>query len=222
MRLPWRSGSKKEAHKESQDEFASKTSDPRQELFRIMVTSLPEDSDQSAGAKESLRSAINGIEKDTVFKAQTLILNQSETHPRIALAVWDALGRRNPDATLNQMADNFEYMEELGWGSAGAMVGLVVRAFPNEAHHSSFTSQQQQALIRLEDSRWNKLFEADGGSKSEKRKKYDACVFEAALAYPHQIEHIISIADERKPTSLESIEIFLVSDGADSLRSGEL
>jgi len=175
----------------------------RQQLFDCMMENVPNGMNPSQSVRNSVWNSLKELDASTAEKVQGMILTHRAKHHNIALLPWDALERLNPKESLNRIVDNFDYMAALGWGYPAAMPGLVLRAFPNEPWAKNLTTEQQHALLRLEDSRWQKNFTSEGGTKTKIRPTDPACVEEVVVARPRDIERIIDLAATRQPESIE-------------------
>jgi hypothetical protein len=187
-----------------------------------MMVNVPDGMTPAPEVRQTVRSSLELIELVTARKTQEMIEAHRADHGNIVLMVWDVLGRRDPNAALNRIADNFDYIVKIGWGYTGVIPGLALRAFPGHLLEADITTEQQHALLRFEDSRWDKNITIDGGTKSRIRNKDLDGITELVAARPQDVERIIDLATNRKPESIDHYLALLGSAAPEPLKDGEL
>lgn len=215
MRLPLWLSPRARAKKDS-------TQKARDELFEVIMRSMPETQNTDEPFERSLRGSLDQFDEVAARKAIALLHDKDEYSDRVARMIWDAAERRDPSALLERIADNYDYIVSLGWSYAGSMPGFVLRSFPADLIEASLTTEQQHALLRLEDASWEKNFSPHGGSKSVSRIPMIEQVTDVVLACPLEIERIIDLARNRNPKSVEHYLALLDSSNSQPLREGEL
>jgi hypothetical protein len=193
-----------------------------EKLSDCLLINVPDGMNPAPEVRASVRKSLDKIDAVTAHKVETLVDTRRADHHTIVLMVWDVLERRDSNAALNRIADNFDYITQIGWGCTGAMPGFVLRAFPIELVGANLTTDQQRALLRLEDSRWHKNFTPEGGNKSSIRSTDIKEITEVVLSRPYDVERIIDLATTRKPKSAEHYFALLDSDAPEPLKDGEL
>lgn len=196
----------------------------REELFECLMLNVPNGMNPAPEVRRSVRDSLDRIDAVTAHKVKTLVEDRRSEHTIIVLMVWDSLERRTPNGALRRIADNFDYILRIGWGYTGTLPGYILRAFPKELIDAELTTEQQQALLRLEDSRWRKDFTVDGGSKTLIRKKELDIheINDLVLSRPHDIERIIDLAVTRQPQNIDDYLAVLGSAAPEPLKDGEL
>lgn len=219
MKLPlWLNAkARREARAEHEAALAA-----RESLSECLINNVPDGMNPAQEVRESVRKTLDNIDAATARKVEALVGTRRAEHQNIVLMVWDVLERRDPNYTLNRIVDNFDYIIQLGWGYTGAMPGFALRAFPSELVRVELTADQQHALLRLEDSRWDKNFTVEGGNKSSIRSRDIKEITDVVLSRPYDVERIIDIAVTRKPESAEHYIALLNSDAPKPLKDGEL
>lgn len=183
---------------------------------------MPETQNTDESFERSLRGSLDHFDEVAARKAIALLHGKDEYRDRVARMIWDAAERRNPSALLERIADNYDYIVGLGWAYAGSMPGYVLRSFPGDLIEAALTTEQQHALLRLEDASWEKNFSPHGGSKSVSRIPMIEQVTDVVLARPLEIDRIIDLARNRNPKSVEHYLALLDSSNSQPLREGEL
>lgn len=195
----------------------------RDELFECMMVNVPDGMNPSPESRKSVRGSLEQIDATTARKVMTLVEDRRAEHVIVVLMVWDFLQRgKAPNAALNRAADNFDYIIQIGWVYTGSIPGFTLRAFSGQLMEAELTTEQQHALLRFEDSRWDKEMTKEGGSKSLIRPKDIDGITAVVVARPHEIERIIDLATTRKPESVEHYLTLLDSPAPEPLKDGEL
>jgi hypothetical protein len=194
----------------------------RDALFDSMMGNVPDGMSPAPEVRKSVRDSLEQIDAGTARKVMALIESRRAEHVIIVLMIWDVLERRDPNAALNRIADNFDYIIQIGWGYTGSMPGFALRAFAGHLLEEEITTEQQHALLRFEDSRWDKNFTTKGGNKSLIRPKDIDGITTVVVARPHEIERIIDLSTTRKPESVEHYLALLDSPAPEPLKDGEL
>ena len=193
------------------------------ELVRVILDGLPTGRDSHVpNFRDALEDSAKQLPAETCHKARDFIEENICLHEGIASLVVDVLGRRDSDAALNRLMDNFSYMEDLGWRFAGALAGMVLRSFPSTVIHRDLTVEQQHALIRLEDAQWDKSFLPVGGKKHRILRLACNDVASVVVQRPEDIDRIIELARDRNPKAVDDYLSLLDTGSVKSLSSGAL
>lgn len=193
-----------------------------EEFFECMMNNVPDGMTPAPEVRQSVRRSLEQIDLATARKGQEMVEARRADHENIVTMIWDVLNRRDPNAALNRIADNFDYIVKIGWGYTGVMPGLALRTFPGYLLEADLTPEQQRALIRFEDSRWDKNITIDGGTKSLIRNAELDGLAELVASRPQDVERIIDLATNRKPESIDHYIALLDSSAPEPLKDGEL
>lgn len=192
-------------------------------LLVVILDNLPSDMGVPAPHfRDALNDSILQLTTETADKTVLFIQEQVPTHKDVAALVVDVLNRRDSDAAMNRIIDNFDYFNSLGWTFVKPLAGMVLGSFPSNLIHQDLSTEQQHALIRLHDAQWETRFTPAGGTKSQVWRPKCKSLAELVVERPGDAERIISLAVERNLSTVGEYMVLLDAAGAPSLSAGAL
>lgn len=159
------------------------------------------------------------LDRRLIAQVSKFIKGKRARHKGVSESIIRIIFRGNAGPRLRAVMKHFDYTHELGWKYQGDVVTLIDKVLITD--RDGLTTEQERALIALEDSHWDKEYVYDRAYR-EPQYAYGDFVREVALSRPQDIDRIITIVQTNTVQHAGHIEALLDGYGAPVLAEGAL
>lgn len=187
-------------------------------LLRTMRKYAPNTYSVSEYQDRELENRIRHFDSQTARRLDEFITSHIEDHDSIARDMRNLIENHTTDIALVRMIEHFDYAVELGWNYAPSALRFIRDALSNlDVLH--LNSRQMRIAIAIEDSQWDKEY-TTGSGMMKRAYQFHACVTEAAVERPRDMDNIIDVARKHNPQTIQQVYALVdgvapaISDGA--------
>lgn len=166
---------------------------------------------------------VTKLSPQTAVGLRKFLNERTEEHDTLAFDALHVLSKyADADSRINIVMRHLDHAIDLGWKYTTIAIPMILEAIDEKrGYYQNFTQEQETALLLLEDSKWNKKYTTNGGSRWRLYSCHQS-VAEVALERPQDIDRIISVARQHDPQHAAHLIAILDGEITSPLGDGAL